>query len=359
MLFVFPVNTLGLNWLNAKIIETLVLGLDAIDADGQPEAWPNCLPNDRRDILRRRTGLRPKLRVFWEAYSDLDAASKQRVRMSISRQTALPAVFSDALPCPTSNELPDAVRQSADVLANYLFGQLNEILDGEKCLRDAHYERIHDSGIRTCPFCGLSYFRPVGAPRNALDHFMPISRYPFVGADLRNLAPACHECNSTYKGAVDVLSDDAGARRVCSDPYAGPTFRVSLQGSTLEAGNVIRGRHMPQWIISFLDGPAPEAITWDSVYHIKSRYVTTLDADFHSWIEHFARWFVRERGRGHGKAIVAQELQRYINNVMQEGFEDRAFLKVEALRVVESACAAPATGNAASEWLWGFVEFAV
>lgn len=359
MLFSLPPAALACNWLNEKVIEALILGLDAIDAGGQPAAWPDCLPGDRREVLRRRRGLRPKLESFWQEYSHLDAAGRQAVRHAISRQTELPAIFSDALPCLKLSQLPESIRQSADGLGDYLFGQLSEILEGDRCLRDTHYQHIHNSRIRTCPFCGLNYFRPYGAPRNALDHLMAISHYPFAAADLRNLPPACHECNSTYKGAADVLSDDAGGRRICSDPYAGPTYILSLQGSVWGAGNIVRGRRMPQWLVTFLGGPHLQANTWDAVYKVKSRYLSTLDADFHSWIESFATWFVREHGRDHAPNFVVQQLPRYINNVIQGKFEDRAFLKAEAFRVVETACASPAIGNDVGEWLWGFVEYAV
>ena len=359
MLFSFPVDALACNWLNPNVVDALVRGMDAIDARRQPEAWPDCLPDDRREILRRRTGLRPKLLAFWAAYAQLAPAERAGVREAIARQTALPAVLSDALPCPTSNNLPMGIRQCADVLADYLFGQLMKVAEDGKFLRDSHYEFIHNCGIRTCPFCGLYYFRPPAMRRNALDHLMPISRYPFVAADFRNLPPACHECNSTYKGNADILSEDSGARRVCSDPYNGPTFEVSLVGSALGAGNEIRGRRMPRWIISFLGGPAAQAETWNSVYGIKYRYEATLDADFLSWLQHFALWFVREFDKEYGPADVAQELPRYIDNVLQETYEDRAFLKAEALRLVERSCADPVVGHDTREWLWAFVEFSV
>jgi hypothetical protein len=121
MLFSFPHQALASNWLNEKVIEILVLGLDAIDAGGQPVAWPNCLPGDRREVLRRRRGLKPKLDAIWQEYSDLDGAGRQAVRHAVSRQTELPAVFSDALPCLKLSQLPESIRQSAEVVSRKLW----------------------------------------------------------------------------------------------------------------------------------------------------------------------------------------------------------------------------------------------
>lgn len=359
MLFTFPASALNCNWLSPRIVETLLGGIVAVDAGNKPEVWPDCLPADRRDTLRRRTGLQSKLQAFWTAYSSLPAADKANVRNAIVRQTSLPELFSDFDPCPSLDDLPPEISNETKTLAEYLFGQLAKIQEGDKALRDLQFSVIHDSGIRTCPFCGLSYFRPVGLLRNALDHLLPISKYPFASADLRNLPPTCHECNSIYKRDIDIIVEEGGGRRVCSDPYAGPVFQVSLEGSELNAGNEIRGVRMPRWEINLLGDSPAQAATWDTVYKIKTRYEVTLDADFVSWIRHFALWFVRERGRGRTALEVADELPRYICNVLQDGFDDRSFLKAEAFKLLERSCNDAGIGNEAREWLWSFIEYAV
>ncbi|HBN30439.1 MAG TPA: hypothetical protein DD416_04275 [Rhodobacteraceae bacterium] len=188
---------------------------------------------------------------------------------------------------------------------------------------------------------------------------MPISKYPFVSADFKNLPPTCHSCNSLYKLDQDILFDEAGARRPCSDPYAGPVYRLNLNGSAFGEGNEVQGFILPRWQIHF-DGPtAQQAETWDAVYKIKSRLVSNLDADLLSWVKHFALWFVKEIGVGKSPDVVAETLPRYIENVIQDNFEDRAFLKAEAFRFLSHSFADPINGNEIKEWLWGFVEYAV
>lgn len=359
MLFTFPIDALGCNWLNPKVIETLLDGIDAIDSGAARQAWPGCLPADRRNVLRRRKGLRRKVVEFWETYEDLTDDEKKLVRSAIERQTSLPGVFADAAPCPSADALPDQVKERARRLAKYLFGQLSAIREGEQYLRDIQFEVIHESGIRICPFCGLNYFRPPGSSRNALDHLLPISKYPFAGADLRNLPPACHECNSTYKRDADIIFDEARQRRMCSDPYSGPTFQVTLDGSEFDLGNESGGARLPRWEISIVGESEQQAATWDTVYQIKSRYAAVLDADFVSWVKHFALWFVREVGRGRTADEVVSELPRYINNVVQDGFEDRAFLRAEAFEMLNKFCQDPTVGDDAKEWLWAFVEYSV
>mmetsp|Transcript_753 Transcript_753/g.1320 ORF Transcript_753/g.1320 Transcript_753/m.1320 type:complete len:361 (+) Transcript_753:1847-2929(+) len=359
MLFTFPPEALSCNWVNHQVIEALNAGMDAIDVGDEPPAWPESLPADKRDVLRRRTGLQPKLVDFWDKYSELSPAERTCLRDAIARQTNLPIVYSDVtLPCPRFDDIPAVMQSTVKTLSEYLFGQLGEIKENGKALRDIQFETCQNHGVRICPYCGLDYFQPVGTKRNALDHLMPISKYPFVSADFKNLPPTCQSCNSLYKLGQDILFDNAGARRSCSDPYAGPVYRLNLNESVFGEGNEVHGFILPRWEIVF-DGPtAQQAGTWDAVYKIKSRLISTLDADLLSWVKHFSLWFKREIGTGKSPDEVAEELPRYIENVIQDNFEDRAFLKAEAFRFLNVSCADPVNGNEIKEWIWGFVEYA-
>lgn len=359
MLFSYPIEALGHNWLNALAVDLMLAGMNAIDGGFEPAAWPGCLPEGQRDILAQRTGLRSKLACLLQRYSQLPAAQRPDVRAAIMRQTALPDVFNDTAPCPTIDSLPQSIRESASALATYLFGQLSSIKAADGFLRDHQYSVIYAADIRLCPFCGLNYFRAPGAPRHALDHLLPISKYPFASADLRNLPPACDECNSTYKRAIDVLIGSDGLRRRCCDPYFGPNYRITLEGSEFFNGNEIGGYTLPRWNINIVGHESDRSDTWDAVYQIKTRYTRDiLDADFLSWVGHYSRWFIREKGRDHNAAAVAAELPRYIEGVVQDGYADRAFLKAEAFRLLDRVSRDPQTGEDVRQWLWGFVEYA-
>ena len=361
MLFTYPADALACNWLNGQIIETLLAGMDSIDADGTPTAWPECLPEEKRHILRRQTALQPNIEGFWAAYLELSEPLRSDVRSAISQQTNIPELYcNEAVTCLSLDDLPDLVKPSLKVLAEYAYGKLATLKEDGKVLRDIHFEKLQESGVKVCPFCGLENFRPLGLMRNALDHLMPISRYPFVASDLRNLAPACHACNSLYKRDVDILIDDDGNRRLCSDPYGVTAYRVSLIGSEFEAGNTIGGYQLPRWEISLVGEPFQQAVTWDQVYKVKARYEATLDRDFISWIERFALWLVREDETFKDKqpSDTAEQIPRYISNVIQEGFADTSFLKAEAFEVLQTTCADPAKGHDAQNWLFGFVRYA-
>lgn len=84
-----------------------------------------------------------------------------------------------------------------------------------------------------------------------------------------------------------------------------------------------------------------------------------LDRDFISWVKHFATWLVREdeSAREYQPEQIAEQLPRYIENVLQWGFDDISFLKAEAFCMLHDVCNDPDAGFDAQNWLSQFVRY--
>jgi len=357
MLFALSLKGLEHNWLSPTVVTAVLDGLDAIDAGKAVVKWPTGAPAERQDWLKRRHGFRKKIHAFWKEYRGLAAHQKAIVRKALTDQTNLPAILSNDQACGVVQALPAMEKAISDLFV-YMFGQLKSSDENAKCIRDEQYSAIYDELPRKiCPFCGLLHFRGPNGPRHALDHFMPISIYPFAGGDLRNLPPMCDECNETFKKAVDILYTPAKVRRRCSDPYAGPTYEVRLSQSVWSAGKKERGFRLPQWQIDFVNGPPEQAESWDAIFKVRERYSRdVLDADFLTWIGNFARWFnVQADATRDADGIVAK-IQPYIDMAIQEKFGDRAFLRAEVFRLVKTTCASIQHGDEVKNWLLSMVE---
>ncbi|WP_145587104.1 hypothetical protein [Yersinia kristensenii] len=347
MLFTYQPNALVENWLNSTIIGILNDGMLRIIAGHKVVVWPGSIPLERRVILKNRRGIRDRLATFWREFAILELHHQEALLTAMHQQTSLPGIFNDNTACTRIDAFPDTIREVIDDLFRFLFEtQLNTILVGNKCLRDLHYEAIYYSiPRRVCPFCGLGHLRAPDAPRHALDHYMPISKYPFAGADLRNLPPMCSECNSDFKKDTDILTDDQNHRRHCIDPYNGPSFRVNLAESIPFGGGVFRAIILPRWIIRFIGDSQEYAENWDRVFKIRERYERDiLNANFRSWLEHFAIWYSSPRVMA-AYNEVTESFPEYIDAVIQEGFADQAFLKVEVFRLIRSECVHPERGE--------------
>ncbi len=101
-----------------------------------------------------------------------------------------------------------------------------------------------------------------------------VSVYPFNSINFRNLSPACHECNSTYKLSKDPAHNLPG-RRKAFYPFAAAAqiidIRVALQHSDIE--------NLKPTDVQMQFGPAAiteEIETWKDVYGIEERYKAKL-----------------------------------------------------------------------------------
>lgn len=147
---------------------------------------------------------------------------------------------------------------------------------------DDHYKNfIQINKVGKCPFCGMSDL--LGAnhiPREAYDHYLPKTLYPFNSINFRNLVPACHHCNSSYKTSKDpayIPKDPTRAvyRRVVFYPYKFTAHSIELQVSLKHADIA----NLTPTDISLEFGPVAineEIETWKDVYGIEERYKAKL-----------------------------------------------------------------------------------
>ena len=158
---------------------------------------------------------------------------------------------------------------------------------------DDHYKTfVETNKAGKCPFCGMSdLLGPNHIPREAYDHYFPKALYPFNSINFRNLVPACHHCNSSYKTSKDPAHTPkyhAGAvyRRAVFYPYKTVPHSIELQ-INLQHSDIA---NLTPEDITLQFGPAAitqEIDTWKDVYGIEERYKSKLctESDGKAWLE--------------------------------------------------------------------------
>jgi hypothetical protein len=225
--------------------------------------WPAIIPEAHRTKLSGRHGLRDRLHTYQDVVEALNDHELNQVIDALNEQNNIPSLLSNACNCETIDDLPESIRQPVKELFTFAFGLLKDL-----GIRDRQYEIIYSQTLyHVCPFCGFEYFDAPGAPREALDHYLPESRYPFAAANLCNLVPMGNKCNSRYKLAQDILHNDDGTRRKSFYPYENRSVRITLDNSEPFAGN--QGLFpLPLWRIDF-EPNSEEVVTWDTVFCIQ------------------------------------------------------------------------------------------
>lgn len=176
----------------------------------------------------------------------------------------------------------------ADQLGTFFKGLYSQSLLSLAALRtkigdiNDHYKTfVSTNKAGKCPFCGVNdLLGPNHIPREAYDHYLPKALYPFNSINFRNLVPACHHCNSSYKTSQDPAytpKDPVRAvqRRAVFYPYKTTPHAIELQ-VVLHQSDISK---LTPVDITLEFGPAAineEIDTWKDVYSIEERYKAKL-----------------------------------------------------------------------------------
>jgi hypothetical protein len=128
-----------------------------------------------------------------------------------------------------------------------------------------------------CPFCGIS--KVLGryhTKREAYDHYLPKGLYPFNSINFRNLVPACHHCNSSYKLSQDpafIPKDPVRktSRRKIFYPYSAASHKIEI---TIDLSKPKIANFEPSDIqLTFGPSAIEEEIeSWKDIYSIEERF---------------------------------------------------------------------------------------
>ena len=220
-----------------------------------------------------------QLQAWFKGNNDIDGLCRNDPAVAIARYTDLQA-FHPSL---------------AEALATFFKGlYAKDLLNlaplkaviGEIDDHHLNFTQINRQG--KCPFCGISDVKGIyHSRREAYDHYLPKSKYPFNSINFHNLVPACHECNSTYKLSKDpLLNPDTGNRRKSFYSYQATPYQIEVDIKL----------NSPDWTdikpddVELSIGPdtlKEEIETWKDVYGIEERYKAKCcgENDGKYWIE--------------------------------------------------------------------------
>ena len=143
------------------------------------------------------------------------------------------------------------------------------------CTINDHYnDFVNENSKGICPYCGLHYLDEADVKtRDAYDHYLPKSFYPFLSIDFKNLTPMCYKCNSGNKGNKDPLHDSQGNRRKAFFPFKKyDQFEIHVSLKKKNYNSLKKEDVNIEFDSSAL---TPEIETWDELFDIKNRYKST------------------------------------------------------------------------------------
>lgn len=132
--------------------------------------------------------------------------------------------------------------------------------------------RGNSNDLDVCPFCGILPIDGEYDPtRDAFDHYLPKSKYPFNSVNLKNLCPSCNKCNSGNKRDQDPLRDNDGKPRKAFYPFAECEPEIELRV-------VVKTNNWRELIDTDLEiriqsaSQPDETLRWQELFGISERY---------------------------------------------------------------------------------------
>ena len=180
-------------------------------------------------------------------------------------------------------------------LFRYLYYQLPDTKIFKNLYGDliTHYNNLKrlNRKIKMCPFCGMLPVKPLNSStRQTYDHYLPLSKYPFLALNTKNLVPTCKDCNEDHKKDKDVLYRNKARtlRRKLIYPFGHYNYTpiiifkgYNFNPTTLEITNC-------SVQVSNTEGVfRREFQSWDEIYELNYRYKITVIDDSKEWYEEY------------------------------------------------------------------------
>jgi hypothetical protein len=206
---------------------------------------------------------------------------------------------------------------------------------------DAHYDDfVTENDEGKCPYCGYGDIKgQQHTKREAYDHFLPKGTYPFNSVNFKNLAPMCHECNSSYKLQRDPLRHvdpisrkTGGTRRKAFYSYATAAPGISIE-LTLSTASIDKLDQSDITMIITAPGRDEEVESWKDVFGIEERYKAKCCGknDGKAWLQQ-----IIEECANHGQSSD-QLLEQVLRAAGRSPYDSANFLKKPFLLACKNA----------------------
>lgn len=284
---------LGLTYFFNKMFE---LDLEEFDADQMLEDPMKVI------VSNSKTRLENPLKEIVIQYHALGNDEKNIIRDSFLNNNSIAELCKGEKEPRKYEQLPKPIKKAVEDFWKSIwedYSSKESLNKAVKALCGEVLDHFHDfknqpnQKTRVCPFCGLHGLKPSDdIHRNAYDHYLPKSMYPFNAVNFQNLVPICHECNSDEKKATDTLFDDHGNRREVFYPFDSGidpdklTVTISKNQAYTSGNSTLMKKDLKYDYEILIDGNQDNRVeSWDSIFRLKERYQKYL-ADFETeWFE--------------------------------------------------------------------------
>ena len=177
-------------------------------------------------------------------------------------------------------------------------------------------ELVKQLPASSCPFCGIEKIKSHRmSKRDAYDHYLPKSLFPFTAINVKNLAPMCKDCNEYWKYDNNPImtNKDKGDFKKAFYPFSNLLPVINISFSNLVIDPFDEDKHILN--INYIsDGYEEEVDRWLKIFNIKKRYDERLRNDLHYWLEEVRILTDREESLSETEYIQNKEEHKFVES---------------------------------------------
>jgi len=244
------------------------------------------------------------------------------------------------------NQLPEVVENKMKPLFVKFYEELlnRTKVSGDKL--EFYIELYKANRFTQCPCCGYMPFDTGQLDRReAYDHYLPKSKYPFASVNFKNLVPLCYKCNSDHKKADDPIEN---GRKVFY-PYRNKNTEIEIQTNLVDGftrslyeivvNNVDEENldivKIKEIEIALISKEQEQVDAWDDLFTIKGRFSERSGQFSFSLLKKMKRRY-NEKKKENSKWKFEDTLDYYIGDYANDAYLDEKYLKIPFLKSVKN-----------------------
>ena len=281
--------------------------------------------------VKKGVTLKGEVERIYEVFKGLTPEEKNITKQAFATNNSIETLCDGGLPI-YLDELPDVVKDDIKPLFKWCYESLlnKGKVAGDKM--DYYKKLIKHNSFDVCPCCGLIDFESFESKyREAYDHYLPKSEYPFASVNFENLVPLCYKCNSDRKKAKDPIEED----RIVFYPFSKEDHSIDISSNfTLSSNDENLDAELNNFSLGF-NGETQKIDTWKWLFDIEERYENQMKG--------FAKTFLTKINRRHKKFQELKAEWTFLNTIdyLIEDYEfdyydDKKFLKIAFLKAIKN-----------------------
>lgn len=264
---------------------------------------------------------------IYNIFKHIDEPLRKNIIEAFNQAVQIDQLCNKSIKAILLSELHETVANDIKPLFKWCY---EDLLEKKRILGDKlqyYKELIRYNKFKYCPCCGLIEFESDdddNEVREAYDHYLPKSEFPFASVSFKNLVPLCYKCNSDRKKAKNPIEND----RIAYYPFSDnpDSHFVAIQTIfQLELDEEKKLILIDLEII--LGGDENKSKTWDWLFDIKNQYARKIKKSSKTFLRELKSRY-RNKLKLDNNATFRELLLEEIEIYEKDIFDDWKFLKI-------------------------------